>query len=541
MLNPTNSTSEQEKIDATIAAAEQMEAKGPLESVAEEQILDDVPGIAPDVAHEKVRQVPFAFAKRHGVLVTELHSKVATVLTRPGVNNAVFAELRRYLGVPLNLELIAPDDFDARLQRAYEQDSDQAMAMMDDLDDEADLFQVAEALPEPEDLLESEDDAPIIRLINAIFTQAIKENASDIHIEPFETRLTVRFRVDGVLREVLTPRRVLAPLIVSRIKVMAKLDIAEKRLPQDGRISLLVAGRAVDVRVSTIPTGQGERVVLRLLDKQAGRLDLQQLGMDVDTLHILERVIQRLHGILLVTGPTGSGKTTTLYAALTSLNNRKRNIMTVEDPVEYHLDGISQTNVNSKVDMSFARGLRAILRQDPDVVMVGEIRDLETAEIAVQASLTGHLVLSTLHTNSAVGAITRLRDMGVEPFLLSSSLLGVLAQRLVRLLCDNCKVAYTANEVDCERFSFDSSNPPTLYKAEGCAKCNFQGYRGRTGIYELIEVDDNMREMIHDGSGEHLIEATARKKTPSIRQDGLRRILNGETTVEEVLRVTKED
>ena len=489
----------------------------------------------------KRQQIPFAFAKRHGVLVSEVHDDNAKVLCRPGVSSTVFAELRRYLGIPIRLEMISPDDFDATLQRAYEQDSDHAMQMMDDLDDEADLFQVAENLPEPEDLLESEDDAPIIRLINAIFTQAIKENASDIHIEPFESRLLVRFRVDGVLREVLTPRRVLAPLIVSRIKVMAKLDIAEKRLPQDGRISLLVAGRAVDVRVSTIPTGQGERVVLRLLDKQAGRLDLQHLGMDKDNLAIMHRIIERPHGILLVTGPTGSGKTTTLYAALSSLNNRKRNIMTVEDPVEYHLDGISQTNVNTKVEMSFARGLRAILRQDPDVVMVGEIRDLETAEIAVQASLTGHLVLSTLHTNSAVGAVTRLRDMGVEPFLLSSSMLGVLAQRLVRLLCEHCKQPYTANSVDCERFGFDKANPPTLYKAEGCPKCNFQGYRGRTGIYELIEIDATLRDMIHDGSGEHVIEAYARKLTPSIRHDGIRRVLTGETTIDEVIRVTKEE
>jgi general secretion pathway protein E len=544
--NQTQTVSDEEKVEATLAAAEQIEERTTTTEENEhsgQEAHSTAQGAesAQDVQGVKVRQLPFAFAKRHGVLVTELHDGIAKVLCRPGVPNPVYAELRRYLGIPLRLEMIAPDDFDATLQRAYEQDTDHAMQMMDDLDDEADLFQVAEALPEPEDLLESEDDAPIIRLINAIFTQAIKENASDIHIEPFESRLTVRFRVDGVLREVLTPRRVLAPLIVSRIKVMAKLDIAEKRLPQDGRISLLVAGRAVDVRVSTIPTGQGERVVLRLLDKQAGRLDLQHLGMDVDTLQVLERVIQRPHGILLVTGPTGSGKTTTLYAALTSLNNRKRNIMTVEDPIEYNLDGVSQTNVNTKVDMSFARGLRAILRQDPDVVMVGEIRDLETAEIAVQASLTGHLVLSTLHTNSAVGAVTRLRDMGVEPFLLSSSLLGVLAQRLVRLLCNHCKEPYTANTVDCERFGFDSANPPTLYRAEGCAKCNFQGYKGRTGIYELIEVNDTMREMIHDGSGEHLIETQARKNTPSIRQDGLRRILNGETTIDEVLRVTKED
>jgi len=485
--------------------------------------------------------LPFAFAKRNGALVVEINDGVAKLICRATASPMVLAEARRYLGVAIDVELVKPDEFDARLQRAYEQGSGEAMSMMDELDTEADMFAVAEQMPEPEDLLESEDDAPIIRLINAIFTQAIKEEASDIHIEPFESRLTVRFRVDGVLREVLTPRRVLAPLIVSRIKVMAKLDIAEKRLPQDGRISLLVAGRAVDVRVSTIPTGQGERVVLRLLDKQAGRLDLEHLGMDPSTLKVLNKILNRPHGIILVTGPTGSGKTTTLYAGITGLNDNKRNIMTVEDPIEYNLDGVSQTNVSSKVDMSFARGLRAILRQDPDVVMVGEIRDLETAEIAVQASLTGHLVLSTLHTNTAVGAVTRLRDMGVEPFLLSSSLLGVLAQRLVRVLCNECKEPYAANQVDCERFDLNAANPPTLYRATGCPKCNYQGYRGRTGIYELIEVDDHMREMIHDGASEMSMEAHARKFTPSIRQDGIRRIVAGETTVDEVIRVTRED
>ncbi|MFV2057529.1 MAG: type II secretion system ATPase GspE, partial [Thiohalomonadales bacterium] len=415
--------------------------------------------------------LPFAFAKRNGVLVTEIDNAVAHTICKPNTEAVILNEVRRYMGIPIRLEILKPDEFDSRLQRAYEQGSGEAMAMMDDLDGEADMFAVAEQLSEPEDLLESEDDAPIIRLINAILTQSIKEDASDIHIEPFESKLIIRFRVDGVLREVLSPKRILAPLIVSRIKVMAKLDIAEKRLPQDGRISLLVAGRAVDVRVSTIPTGQGERVVMRLLDKQAGRLDMQHLGMAEKVLESLHRILARPHGILLVTGPTGSGKTTTLYAGLSTLNDNKRNIMTVEDPIEYHLDGISQTNVNVKVNMSFAKGLRAILRQDPDIVMVGEIRDLETAEIAVQASLTGHLVLSTLHTNSAIGAVTRLRDMGVEPFLLSSSLLGVLAQRLVRVLCDDCKLPYVANDVDCERFNLDKENPPELHKAEGCSKC----------------------------------------------------------------------
>ncbi len=482
----------------------------------------------------------FGFAKRHGVLVSESRENAVLVMLSPDADPQALVEVRRFVGRPLQLERISKQQFDALLATSYEQRSNEAMQMMEDLGDDLDLFAVAQALPETEDLLESEDDAPIIRLINALLTEAVKENASDIHIEPFENRLVVRFRVDGVLREVLQPQRVLAPLLVSRIKVMAKLDIAEKRLPQDGRISLRVAGRAVDVRVSTLPSGHGERVVLRLLDKQVGRLDLSHLGMGAATEQVIDRLIQRPYGIILVTGPTGSGKTTTLYAALERLNNKRRNIMTVEDPIEYYLDGIGQTQVNTKVEMSFARGLRAILRQDPDVVMVGEIRDLETAEIAVQASLTGHLVFSTLHTNSAAGAVTRLRDMGVEPFLLSSSLVAVLAQRLVRVVCDHCKEPYTATPVDCNMLGIDPANPPTLYRAAGCPECNQLGYRGRTGIYELIEIDDEMRTQIHDGAGEQVLEVHARQHSPGIRQDGWRRALAGQTTVEEVLRVTSE-
>ncbi|OHC26525.1 MAG: type II secretion system protein GspE, partial [Pseudomonadales bacterium RIFCSPHIGHO2_02_FULL_60_43] len=394
---------------------------------------------------------------------------------------------------------------------------------------------------ETEDLLEQEDDAPIIRLINAILGEAIKENASDIHLETFEKRLVVRFRVDGILREVLEPKRELAALLVSRIKVMARLDIAEKRIPQDGRISLKVGGREVDVRVSTLPSANGERVVLRLLDKQAGRLNLQHLGMSTRDRDLMETTVRKPHGILLVTGPTGSGKTTTLYASLVSLNDRTRNILTVEDPIEYHLEGIGQTQVNSKVDMTFARGLRAILRQDPDVVMVGEIRDKETAEIAVQASLTGHLVLSTLHTNSAIGAITRLVDMGIEPFLLSSSLLGVLAQRLVRVLCPHCKEAYQADEAECKLLGVPFAQPPTLYHARGCAECHQQGYRGRTGIYELVVFDDHLRTLIHNAASEQDMTRHARSLGPSIREDGRRKVLEGATTVEEVLRVTREE
>ncbi|MCC6134597.1 MAG: type II secretion system ATPase GspE [Gammaproteobacteria bacterium] len=502
--------------------------------------------LLPDVAAEldagAVRHLSYAFAKRHGVLALEIAADGGiAVACRPDVSARSLTELRRYLNAQIHPALMPAAQFERLLQDRYEGDSNGAARMMEDLGEEMDLNQVAMALPEPEDLLESADDAPIIRLINALLTEAIKENASDIHIESFENRLLVRFRVDGVLREALQPPRALGPLLVSRVKVMAHLDIAEKRLPQDGRISLKVAGRPVDVRVSTLPAGHGERVVLRLLDKREGRLDLQHLGMESGDETRLLKLIHRPHGILLVTGPTGSGKTTTLYAGLTQLNDRKRNIMTVEDPIEYYLDGISQTQVNTKVEMTFARGLRAILRQDPDVVMVGEIRDLETAEIAVQASLTGHLVLSTLHTNSAVGAMTRLRDMGVEPFLLSSSLIGVLAQRLVRKLCPHCKQPHVANPVDCATLGVDPATPPTLYTPAGCDQCNQSGYRGRTGIFELVTVDDAMQTLIHEGKGEQELERHARLSSRSIRTDGRRRVLAGDTALAELVRVTRED
>lgn len=491
--------------------------------------------------HEKpqTRRLPFPFAKRHGVLVEQDLLEFAKIVYREGASPASLAEVRRFLNCSIEIRKVDSAAFDKLLQDAYEETTSSAM-QMEGFDEDTDLFSVAQQLPEPADLLESDDDAPIIRLINAVLTEAVKQNASDIHIEPFENRLVVRFRVDGVLREVLQNRRAVAPLIVSRIKVMSKLDIAEKRIPQDGRISLRIAGRAVDVRVSTLPSGHGERVVMRLLDKQAGRLDLRHLGMEDETREMVNDLIHKPHGIILVTGPTGSGKTTTLYAALEQINDNSRNIMTVEDPIEYYIDGIGQTQVNTKVEMTFARGLRAILRQDPDVVMVGEIRDLETAEIAVQASLTGHLVLSTLHTNTAVGAVTRLRDMGIEPFLLSSSLIGAVAQRLVRVLCDNCKVPYEPSDREKEILGLGESSV-TLYKPAGCEKCNRSGYIGRSGIYELVWLDDNMRTMIHDGAGEQSLEKHARLTTPSIRDDGRRKVLQGVTTIEEVLRVTRED
>ena len=487
--------------------------------------------------------LPYNFIRKHGVLVTETGNDSANVIFKPGCKVAIFSEIKRHLNCALDLHKVTPEEFEQKVSELYESGSSQAMQVMDDINEDMDLNHVAMGLGEPEDLLETQDDAPIIRLINALFTQSLKEGASDIHIETYENSMVVRFRVDGVLREVLQPPRAVAPLLVSRIKVMAHLDIAEKRLPQDGRISLKIANRAVDVRVSTLPSNHGERVVLRLLDKQAGRLSLEHLGMATQAGLNLESLIHKPHGIILVTGPTGSGKTTTLYAALTKLNNRTRNIVTVEDPIEYNLEGVGQTQVNQKIEMTFARGLRAILRQDPDVVMIGEIRDLETAQIAVQASLTGHMVLSTLHTNSAIGAITRLRDMGVEPFLMASSVTGIMSQRLVRKLCSHCKEETIPNEKDCELLGIDLQEKPVIYRARlhGCEHCHNLGYQGRTGIYELIEIDDTLRSMIHDGKNEIEMLEYARQNSVSLRQDGLRRILKGDTSIEEVLRVTQEE
>ncbi|NNM51635.1 MAG: type II secretion system ATPase GspE [Pseudomonadales bacterium] len=481
----------------------------------------------------------YSYAKRQGVVVGKVDHDAIEVLHLSGLKWPVFQELRRTLGRPLTLREVDQQTFTARVNEVYQNDNNESQAIAEGIGDEIDLASLAAMVPETEDLMDQEDDAPIIRLINALLTEAVRENASDIHIETYEKRLSVRLRVDGVLREVVQPRRELAPLLVSRIKVMARLDIAEKRVPQDGRISLRVAGREVDVRVSTMPSSVGERVVLRLLDKQAGRLNLGHLGMHKEDYYRLRNLVFKPHGIILVTGPTGSGKTTTLYAALTELNDKSRNLLTVEDPIEYQLDGVGQTQVNNKVEMTFARGLRAILRQDPDVVMVGEIRDLETAEIAIQASLTGHLVLSTLHTNSAVGAVTRLHDMGIEPFLLASSMIGVVAQRLVRTLCPSCKSAHVATAAEVALMACQGS-APTIFQPLGCSACNQAGYRGRTGIYEIIAFDDTLRNMVHAGQSEHDIEAEARRLGPGIREDGFRKVLSGETSLEEVLRITQE-
>ena len=484
---------------------------------------------------------PFNFAKRHGIVaLPDQDARQVRVLYRENTDLLVLAEARRFLGVPVCYECVDEARFQRELIASYESGADTTLQIAEDLEDELDLVRLADAIPETTDLLEQENDAPVIRLINAFLTGAMKQNASDIHIETFEKCLTVRFRIDGVLRQAVQLERKLAPLLVSRIKVMAKLDIAEKRVPQDGRISLRVAGWDTDIRVSIIPATGGERIVLRLLDKKADRLDLASLGMSSAELSLVRELLHKPHGIILVTGPTGSGKTTTLYAGLSYLNDISRNIITVEDPVEYNIEGIGQIQVNHKTGMTFAHGLRAILRQDPDVIMLGEIRDLETAEIAIRASLTGHLVLSTLHTNSAIGAVTRLQDMGVEPFLLSSSLIGVIAQRLVRILCPQCKQKHRLSRSERDLFQLGTRRV-NCYHPGGCANCLQTGFHGRTGIFEVIGVDDALRTLIHDQAGEADMIKYTQERFSCIRDSGTECAVAGRTSLEEVLRVTLND
>ena len=486
-----------------------------------------------------MKRIPYAYARSAGVLASPDATGGLAVTVRTSTRAEALAELRRHYGLPLLVTVLSEADFAAALSAGYAEGEDSS-GLFDGLGEEAELSSLMQDSRRIQDLLDADDDAPIIKLINLVFMQALREGTSDIHIEPFESRSLVRFRVDGVLKDIFEPPRALHAALASRIKVMADMDIAEKRLPQDGRIAIRLGGQHIDVRVSTLPTGHGERVVLRLLAKNAERLHLDRLGMNPEVLGQMDRLIGEPHGILLVTGPTGSGKTTTLYAALSRLDHTALNIMTVEDPIEYDLDGIGQTQVNARVDMSFARALRSILRQDPDVILVGEIRDLETAQIAVQASLTGHLVIATLHTNDAVSAVTRLKDMGIEPFLLGSSLIGVLAQRLVRRLCPHCKTAYPPSAQEWSTLS-GSEPPAQAYLACGCEQCNQTGYRGRTGLYELMNVDESLRRLIHDDAGEHhLRQYAASHGMHLLREDGLRWVLAGETSIEEVLRVTRE-
>ena len=471
------------------------------------------------------RLLPFSFARDFAVLAQAAGSADEAVelwVSDATAPTAVAEISRRYGRVRMNR--LPRDQLESAIAKAYAGSGGDAAQVIDEYESDLDLARVMQEMPAIEDLLESADDAPVIRMINALLTQALREGASDIHIEPFEQISVVRFRIDGRLRDVVRPKKAIHASLISRIKIMSQLDIAEKRLPQDGRITLRVGGKPVDVRVSTLPTGHGERAVLRLLDKEGGRLDLQQLGMQAKTLAQFDHLIAQPHGIVLVTGPTGSGKTTTLYAALSRLNAASTNILTVEDPIEYELAGVGQTQVNPRIDMSFAKALRAILRQDPDVIMIGEIRDLETAQIAVQASLTGHLVLATLHTNDAAAAVTRLLDMGIEPFLLSSSLLGVAAQRLVRKLC-----------VHCRRHDGQS------WQEVGCEKCGQTGYQGRVGIYELLLTTDQIRAQIHNQASEAEIRTTSQGDGMlTMREDGERWLADGTTSQSELVRVTKE-
>ena len=469
------------------------------------------------MGHAVQYPLPYAFARSYQLLLEEQDGALTLWLhdLASDAAQSSVAEVMRKFGVA-QVETEAPELLRQRISAAYAQSESSAATVISEVEADVDLSRMMQALPAIEDLLETSDDAPIIRMLNALLTQAARDGASDIHIEPYERHSSVRFRVDGSLRDVVQPNRALHAALISRLKIMADLDIAEKRLPQDGRISLRIGTRGVDVRVSTLPSAHGERAVLRLLDKSGGKLSLESVGMQGDVLARFEHLVAQPHGIILVTGPTGSGKTTTLYAALQKLDTRRQNIMTVEDPIEYELAGVGQTQVNAKIDLDFAKALRAILRQDPDVIMIGEIRDFETAQIAIQASLTGHLVLATLHTNDAASAVTRLTDMGIEPFLLSSSLLGVLAQRLLRKLCTTCH-------------------------GKGCGECGQTGYLGRTGVFELLVTDDAIRAQIHHKASEADIRAAAMAGGMALmREDGERLVQMGVTSREELVRVTRD-
>ncbi|WP_309091828.1 type II secretion system ATPase GspE [Phenylobacterium sp.] len=482
-------------------------------------------------------RLDYGFAKKNGVLLLDL-GETAVVGLREGGEPAALIETRRALRVPLRVELLSRAEFERRLSEAYAGEGLAAPA--EDFEMAGGLDHLVDELPATADLLDAQDDAPIIRLINGVLAEAVRQGASDVHIEPFETALVVRLRVDGLLKEVLNLSHRIAPLLVSRVKVMARLDIAEKRVPQDGRISLTLGGRALDVRVSTLPARAGERVVMRILDQDQAALGLEDLGMSPRALEVFRGALRQPNGVILVTGPTGSGKTTTLYAGLSLLNDATRNILTIEDPVEYAIQGLGQTQVNAKVGMTFAAGLRAILRQDPDVVMVGEIRDVETAQIAVQASLTGHLVLSTVHTNDAAGAVTRLRDMGVEPFLLASTVRAVIAQRLVRRLCTACRRPEPADAATARMIGMPRGH--VCFRPVGCPACGQTGYVGRVGVYEALRVDDRIRRLVAEDADEDAIaKAAFPDEGGTLQSEARRYVAEGITTVEEAIRVSRQE
>ncbi|HXH10454.1 MAG TPA: type II secretion system ATPase GspE [Alphaproteobacteria bacterium] len=495
------------------------------------------------IEHIPVAKVPITFYRQHKVFpFAYAEGEVKVAVTDP-LNLQPLDDLAVFLGVPVVPVLSTERELMAAINRFFDRETGSTEQVMQDLEDE-DLGAIASEIEETDDLLDLASEAPVIRLVNSILTQAVRARASDIHIEPFERELKVRYRIDGLLYNILYPPRRLQAAISSRIKVMANLNIAERRLPQDGRIRIRVGEKDIDIRVSVVPTAYGERIVLRLLDKTSVLLGLEEIGMDEHTYAKYSRLIKRSNGIILVTGPTGSGKTTTLYGTLNKINAPELNIITIEDPIEYQLNGIGQIQVNPRIDLTFANGLRSILRQDPDVIMVGEIRDRETAEIAIQASLTGHLVFSTLHTNDAAGAVTRLLDMGVEAFLVSSSVVAILAQRLVRVICKECRESYRPDGAEIKELGINSGDVPfegVFYRGRGCSACLQTGYRGRSGIYELLVVDDHIRGLIMSGADSNVIKRRAIELgMVTLLRDGALKVVKGVTTVDEVLRVTQE-
>ncbi len=501
---------------------------------------------ADDVEPELIARMPINFAKQNKVLPLKVESDQVVLVVSDPLDTASLDHARMLLGRDVLPKLALGSRIVDAINQVYDRNLNEAEQVVDEM--EAQDLQSAEAsLEEAQDLLDTGDEAPIIRLVNSLLFRAAKERASDIHIEPMERELSVRFRIDGVLMEIIKPPKRYQSSILSRVKIMAQLNIAEKRLPQDGRIRIKLAGRDIDIRVSCIPVTHGERIVMRLLDKNAVLLDLAEIGMNPGILKPIDEIIHRSHGIVLVTGPTGSGKTTTLYGALSRINTPDLNILTVEDPVEYQLKGIGQMAIQPKIGLTFAAGLRSFLRQDPDIIMVGEIRDKETAQIAIEASLTGHLVFSTVHTNDAAGAVTRLVEMGIEPFLVASSLTGVLAQRLVRRVCRECRVLYTPTDEELSKLGqtrerFKSFGGGDVYRAEGCAACGKNGYRGRTGIYELLLVDEDIRQLVLKNVDSATIKKRAMEKGMlSLLDDGALKVAQGETTIAEVLSVTQED
>ena len=519
-----------------------------LRALAIQLDLPFVERIEPDqVPGELAAKIPIHFAKQARVLPLGMAGEAVRIAVADPLDTAAQDSVSMLVGAPIAPEVATPAVVLDAINAVYDRAANEHEKLMEDLET-GDLESVAHELEEPTDLLDADDEAPIIRLVNSLMFRAVKERASDIHILPEEKDISVRYRIDGVLREIIRPPKRYQASISSRIKIMGGLNIAEKRLPQDGRIRIKIAGKDVDIRLSTVPTAHGERIVMRLLDKSNVVLDLAQLGFEQWQLKIMDGLITRSHGIVLVTGPTGSGKTTTLYGALTQINSPDLNILTIEDPVEIPLRGVGQVQVNPKIELTFANGLRSFLRQDPDVIMVGEIRDLETAEIAIQASLTGHMVLSTIHTNDAAGAITRLVDMGVQPFLVASSLVGVLAQRLVRVLCPECRTPYVPSAEErgqvglSDEIWMQAGNPKHLYRPEGCAACQHTGYQGRTGIYELMLIDDEIRQLILKSVDSSTIKrAAAGHGMLSLLQHGAYKIAQGVTTAAEVLSVTAED